>query len=821
MSKSLVIAEKPSVASDLARALGGLKKHDDHFENDRYIISSAIGHLVELALPSELDVKRGKWTFANLPIIPDEFELKPIEKTKARFNALKRLIQQKDVDLLINACDAGREGELIFRYLVKLSGSKKPIRRLWLQSMTKESIRSAFEHLRSNEEMIPLSKAAVCRSESDWLVGINGTRAMTAFNNKTGGFQLTPVGRVQTPTLAILAEREEKIYDFKPRTFFEVFADFEVNAGTYRGRWFQEDFAKNGDEDARAERIWDRATAEGIKSRCLGKTGIANEERKPTTQVPPLLYDLTSLQREANARGFSAKRTLQIAQQLYERFKVITYPRTDSRYLPEDYLATVKSTLGKIDNQHARKALDNDWVKLSKRIFNNTKISDHFAIVPSGQALHGLDEAQRRIYEMIERRFVAVFFPAAQFEVTTRITRVEKYAFKSEGKILREPGWLEVYGREAAANEERGQSLVAISENEPAKVLDIEVTQNETKPPARFNEATLLSAMEGAGKLVEDEELREAMREKGLGTPATRSTIIEGLIHDGYITRQGRDLIATAKGMALITLLRGIGVAELCSPEMTGEWEYKLNLMEKGAMKRKEFMGHIRQFAREIVEKAKNFEGDSVSGDFETLEARCPKCGRGPFDEDYRTFKCRSCGLIIWKTMASRLFERPEVEKLLAEGRVGPLEGFRSKMGRPFNATVKLGEDFKPEFDFGTDGNGAPQKIDTSQHQTIGVCPICKEGQVYELENAFICERAAAAAKKCTFRISKTILHRTIPKEQVQKLITTGKTDLLPQFISKRGRPFSAHLKLQHGKVAFEFAEKSRRAKTPRKRAAV
>ena len=819
MSKSLVIAEKPSVASDLARALGGFKKHDDYFENDRYIISSAIGHLVELALPSELDVKRGKWTFANLPIIPDEFELKPIEKTKARFNTLKRLIQRKDVDLLINACDAGREGELIFRYLVKLSGSKKPIRRLWLQSMTTESIRAAFEHLRSNEAMIPLAKAAVCRSESDWLVGINGTRAMTAFNNKTGGFQLTPVGRVQTPTLAILAEREEKIHDFKPRTFFEVSADFEVKAGAYRGRWFREDFAKDGDEDARAERIWEKAAAEEIKNRCLGKIGIATEERKPTTQAPPLLYDLTSLQRDANARGFSAKRTLQIAQQLYERFKAITYPRTDSRYLPEDYLVTVRSTLGKIDNQHARKALDNGWVKPSKRVFNNVKISDHFAIVPSGQAPHGLDDAQQRIYDMIVRRFIAVFFPAAQFEVTTRITRVEKDAFKSEGKIIKDPGWLEVYGREATSDEQDGQSLVAISQNEPAKVLGVEVTQNETKPPARFNEATLLSAMEGAGKLVEDEELREAMREKGLGTPATRSTIIEGLIHDGYITRQGRDLIATAKGMALITLLRGIGVTELCSPEMTGEWEYKLNLMEKGAMKRKEFMAHIRQFAGEIVEKAKNFEGDSVSGDFETLEVKCPKCGGGPFDEDYRTFKCRSCGLIVWKTMAGRLFERPEVEKLLAEGRVGPLEGFRSKMGRPFNATVKLGDDFKPEFDFGADGNGAPQKIDTARHEAIGICPICK-GQVYELENAYICERAAAAPKKCTFRISKTILQRPIPKEQVQKLMATGKTDLLPRFISKRGRPFSAHLKLQHGKVGFEFAEKAPRPRKPRKTAA-
>src|SRR5216110_2944813 len=287
MSKSLIIAEKPSVASDLAQALG-VKKEGDHFESDRYVISSALGHLVELALPSELDVKRGKWSFANLPIIPDEFELKPIEKTKARFNALKRLIQRKDVDLLINACDAGREGELIFRYLVKLSGSKKPIQRLWLQSMIAESIRSAFEHLRSNEAMIPLAKAAVCRSESDWLVGINGTRAMTAFNNKTGGFQLTPVGRVQTPTLAILTEREQKIHDFKPRTFYEVFGDFEVKAGNYRGRWFKEDFAKDGDEDARAERIWDNTAADAIKNSCLGKTGIATEECKPTTQASPL-----------------------------------------------------------------------------------------------------------------------------------------------------------------------------------------------------------------------------------------------------------------------------------------------------------------------------------------------------------------------------------------------------------------------------------------------------------------------------------------------------------------------------------------------------
>src|SRR5437868_216148 len=817
MSKSLIIAEKPSVASDLARALGGFKKQDDHFESDRYVLSSAIGHLVELALPTELDVKRGKWSFANLPIIPDKFELRPIEKTKARFNLLKRLMKREDVVELINACDAGREGELIFRYLVNSAGIKKPIRRLWLQSMTKESIRQAFQHLRADQELIPLAQAAVCRSESDWLVGINGTRAMTAFNNKTGGFQLTPVGRVQTPTLAILTEREERIHAFKPRTFFEVFGDFDVVAGTYRGRWFREEFAKNGDEDARPERIWSAEEAEGIKARCQQETGIVTEEREPTTQAPPLLYDLTSLQRDANGRGFSAKRTLQIAQQLYERFKVITYPRTDSRYLPEDYIPTVKSTLSRIENRHARTVLDNNWVKPSKRIFNNAKISDHFAIIPTGTAPQGLDEVQQKIYDMIVRRFISGFFPAAQFEVTTRITRVDKDAFKTDGKIIKDPGWLAVYGREAATETQGEESLVAILPNEPAKVLEIEVVQNETKPPARFTEATLLSAMEGAGKLVEDEELREALREKGLGTPATRSAIIEGLIHDGYVHRQGRELIATAKGLALITLLRGVGATELCSPEMTGEWESKLKRMEKGAMKRNDFMAHIKNFTREIVEKAKNFEGDSVSGDSELLDAKCPKCGGGPFDESYRTFKCRSCGLIVWKTMDGRLFERSELEKLLTEKQVGPLEGLRSKVGRKFNATVKLSEDFKPAFDFGENGHDQPITIDTEKHEALGLCPICQKGQVYVLDRAYACENAVAKEKTCTFRISKNILYREIPVEQVQKLIATGKTDLLPNFVAKKGRPFSALLNLENGKVGFEFAERKPKKSAPRK----
>src|SRR5213595_717209 len=824
MSKSLVIAEKPSVARDLARVLGKFKHEKDFFENDQYVISSAIGHLVEMVPPEGAEVKRGKWNIENLPVLPDHFDLIPKEKTKSRLQVLKRLIKRPDVTEIINACDAGREGELIFRNTLRWTGAKKPTRRLWLQSMTPEAIREGFAHLRSEREMQPLADAALSRAESDWLVGINATRALTSFNSRTGGFQKTAAGRVQTPTLAILAGREEKIRSFKSRSYFEVFAEFGVQAGSYRGRWFDEKFKSDGDEDARAERLWSREKAAAIEAKCANKTGEITEEKKSATQASPLLYDLTTLQREANGRfSLSARRTLQIAQALYEKHKVLTYPRTDSRYLPEDNLGQVRKVMSSFNDQalatYAEKALRNEWIKPTKRVFNNAKVSDHHAIIPTGTSPAHLDDFERKIFDMVARRTIAVFYPAAQFEVTTRITRVEGEPFKTDGRIIVDPGWKAVYGKEAAGEDE--QSIVPISPNERANVLAIEIKENETKPPARFNEATLLSAMEGAGKLVEDEELREAMSERGLGTPATRAQIIEGLIADGYVERKGKELVVSAKGLSLITLLRNLQTDALSTPELTGEWEYRLKEMAHGRLDRQHFMEDIRGLTREIVEKVRNFHGETIEGEYVSIDVKCPNCGGGPFDEDYRTFKCRSCGLIIWKTMAGRLFEAAEVEKLLAQGRVGPLEGFRNKMGRRFNATVKLGEDFKLEFDFGEGGNGAAQKIDASRHESIGLCPICKEGQVYELENAFICERAAAVPKKCTFRISKTILQRAISKEQVQRLMATGKTDLLPRFISKRGRPFSAHLKLQHGKVGFEFAEKSPRAAKPRARKSV
>ncbi len=813
MPKALVIAEKPSVAADLARALGKIPKKDDIFENDEYVITSAIGHLVELCLPGEMDKKRGKWSFANLPIIPDFFDLKPIEKTEARFKLIKRLLKREDIGEIINACDAGREGELIFHYLVKLSGSKKPTRRLWLQSMTAEAIRSGFEALRDGAEMHPLADAAVCRSESDWLVGINGTRAMTAFNSKGGGFQLTPVGRVQTPTLAILAERETKIREFKPRTYFEVFGDFGVTAGSYRGRWFDEKFKKGGEEDTKAERIWDKAQADAIAGKCAGKTGTIEEEKKPASQASPLLYDLTTLQREANSRfSLSAKRTLQIAQALYEKHKVLTYPRTDSRYLPEDYLGNVKAAFTKFEDkalaEHARKALAEGWVKPNKRIFNDAKVSDHHAIIPTGVSTAGLDDFEMKIFDMVARRFVAVFYPSAQFEITTRITRVEGETFKSDGKIITDPGWLAVYGKQAAGNDE--QTLCAVVPGETALTENVEIKQNETKPPARFNEATLLSAMEGAGKLVEDEDLRDAMSQRGLGTPATRAQIIEGLLLDGYLNRQGRELIVTQKGLSLIHLLRGIGIQSLTSPEMTGEWEFKLKQMEQGGIPRPEFMQEIRRFTEEIVEKAKNFSGESIEGQFTDLDAKCPKCGAQGFKESYKAYECKACALIIWKNMAGRELEREEVTKLLENGSVGPLEGFRSKMGRPFSAVVKLDEEKKQTFDFGDSANGA-QNLDFSVLPVIAPCPACKTGSIHDTGNAFQCSNTG----KCKFRMGKTICQRELPLEQVMKLIEKGKTDLIPRFISKKGKPFSAYLKLEGDKVGFEFEPRKPAAKKP------
>ncbi len=811
MSKTLIIAEKPSVAADISKALGGFTKHDDYFESDAYVLSSAVGHLLEIGMPEEEEVKRGKWTFAHLPAVPSKFALKPIEKNENRLKTLLKLIKRKDVGALINACDAGREGELIFRYIAQFAKSTKPIKRLWLQSMTTAAIRDGFAKLRTDEAMLPLADAAVCRSEADWLVGINGTRAMTAFNSKSGGFQLTTVGRVQTPTLAILVDREAKIRAFRPRDYFEVMGTFRAAAGEYNGRWFDEKFKKTDDDpEGRAERLWEEARARAIAAACAGKPGIVTEESKPTTQSPPLLYDLTSLQREANGRfGFSARTTLSLAQALYEKHKVLTYPRTDARALPEDYIPTVNATLEELGQSNAfgtlaREIIKKKWVRPNKRIFDNSKISDHFAIIPTQVAPKTLNEIEGKLYDLVVRRFLAVFYPAAEHLVTTRITRVEQEPFKTEGRILVTPGWLAVYGKEAQGDE---SSLVAVKPGETVATENVDVVQLVTKPPPRLNEATLLSAMEGAGKLIEDDELREAMREKGLGTPATRAAIIEGLIAERYVYREGKELVPTAKAFSLLTLLHGLGVPELFSPELTAEWEFKLAQMEHGKLPRDTFMREIVAMTEHIVGQAKNYESDTIPGDFATLVTPCPKCGSEVL-EKYKKFQCVKCDFAFWKIMGGRQMEPQEAEVLLKEREIGPLEGFRSKMGRPFSAKLKLTDTNEVTFDFGNpiDDDGPPP--DFSAQTPLGTCPKCGN-RVFEHGMAYVCEKAIGADRTCDFRSGRTILQRAIEPAQMTKLLAERKTDLL-QFVSQRTRrPFSAFLVVQKdGKVGFEFEAK-------------
>jgi len=838
MSKKLIIAEKPSVAADIARALGGFTKHDDYFESEEYVLSSAVGHLLELACPEEFEVKRGKWSFAHLPVIPPHFALKPIEKTESRLKVLNKLIKRKDVEGLVNACDAGREGELIFNYIAQNAKSGKPVQRLWLQSMTQGAIRDGFARLRPGREMEGLGDAAVCRSESDWLVGINGTRAMTAFNSKTGGFHLTTVGRVQTPTLAIVVEREKKIREFKPRDYWEVEAEFSAKAGSYKGKWFDEGFkGKNDDEHARADRLWEVARAEAIRAATLGKPGEVTEESKPETRLSPGLFDLTTLQREANARfGFSAKTTLSLAQALYEKHKVLTYPRTDSRCLPEDYLPTVKETLAVLTGQGAGKGHDEvllsryspfahqilarNWVLPNKRIFNNAKISDHFAIIPTPQAPKSLNEMEQKLYDFVVRRFLSVFFPAAEYLVTTRITRVEGHPFKTEGKVLVNPGWLAVHGKEGQEGDEG--NLVAVDPKEKVKTDEVTVKANATKPPPRYSEATLLSAMEGAGKMVDDEELKAAMAGRGLGTPATRAQIIENLLGEQYMLREGRELIPTAKAFSLMTLLNGLGINELTQPELTGDWEWKLGRIEKGEFTRDEFMREIAEMTRHMVERAKQYEADTIPGDFGVLQAPCPKCG-GQIRETYKKFQCGSCDYALWKIVAGRQYEPAEIEQLLTEKQVGPLTGFRNKMGRSFAAAIKLNDDLQPEFDFGQDKaneEGEAEEVDFSGQEALGSCPKCA-AKVYDNGNNYVCEKAVGASKTCDFRSGKIILQQPIDAAQMKKLLADGKTDLLKEFVSNRTRrKFSAYLVNQGGKVGFEFEKKVAKPKAPAKKKA-
>jgi DNA topoisomerase-3 len=849
MSKILIIAEKPSVATDLSRVLGKMpefgkfEKKKDYFENDNAYISSAIGHLVELKMPLTPEGKKLPWGIKHLPVLPTQFDLQPIERSESRYKLLVRLLKKKDVTVVVNACDAGREGELIFQYVLKLANLKKDfeVKRMWMQSMTDDSIKDAWANLRSSEEMSNLADAAMCRSESDWLIGLNGTRALTAFNSRNGGFNVTTAGRVQTPTLSILTERELEIRSFVPRTYWEIHGDFDVKAGQYHGRWFREDFKKDeDDEHKKAERIWDIAEAEAVKARCLGKEGIVEETKKPSKSAPPLLYDLTSLQREGNSKhGFPARRTLQLAQACYDRYKILTYPRTDSKYLPEDYIDTVKETIAKLGSGKANAPIDaniqqcakwilkNDRVGPSKRIFNTAKVSDHFAIIPTGKLPPAkLDDGAAKIYNLVMRRFLAIFYPHAEFEITKRITRVGEDSFKTEGKVLIVPGYLEVYGRKPGIAAEADE-LVAAEDGETAQTAEIEVREKETRPPARFTDATLLSAMESAGKRVEDDELRDAMSERGLGTPATRAATIENLIRQKYLFRneiRKSELVASNKALALFELLKQMDIEVLASPEMTGEWEFKLKEMEQGKLDRETFMSEIRQVTNTIVEQTKSFTEEIVNRKFPDLEAKCPECGKMEHHQTDGLFSCKDpeCIFKIKKHIASHELTEAQAKTLLNEGKVGPIETFKNRFGQPFTAELVLEKPkkvWKLNFVFEGDEEREKEVENLTDEQIICECPILDGSaemvKVYENGRAFLAPGMAKKKNERGVRISKTILKKEIPTEQGMKLFMEGKTDLMPGFLSKKGRKFAAHLTLNRetGKLGFEFAPPKKKKK--------
>ena len=812
MGKTLIIAEKPSVATDIVKALPGkFTRTKTHFESDDYVISFAIGHLVSIAYPEEIDPELHKWTLDSLPILPESFPLAVLPETKAQFNALVKLIRRKDVEVIVNGCDAGREGELIFKYILKQAANSsvagKRIKRLWLQSMTLEAIRHGLGHLRDDSEMRPLEDTALCRSEADWLIGINATRALTCYNSRFGGFRKTPCGRVQTPTLSLLVKREIHRREFVPQTYWELHARFSCGAAVYEGIWIDPDFAKNKNDDQaqdRRNRLWDEEQARSIALRCAGQPATVEETSKKVTKGAPPLYDLTLLQREANSRfGFSAKNTLALAQALYERHKLITYPRTDSRCLPEDYLATAEQVMirqreGQF-GRFAAEALAKKYLKPDKRIFNNKKVSDHFAIIPTTNLPKTLSEPEQKIYQMIVQRFLAVFFPPAVYHNTQRLSLVEGETFLTEGKILVEPGWRAVYG--ASSEEDGDRELQALPARTPVRCEEIDQQEHQTKPQPRFTEATLLSAMENSGKLIDDEELAEAMKERGLGTPATRAAIIEKLINEKYVIREQRELAPTGKAFELLSLLEARQIDVLASPELTGEWEYKLNQILKGAMTRPQFMREIRAMTSAIVDKVRQGGGERKEAAFSPVNG-------GRWYETASAYESEDRQLVVRKVLGGRVMSEEEIVALIKGETVGPFGDFRSKKGKPFTASVHIANG-KVEFIF-ADAGGFDLDGIRSQ-EPLGRSPIDRT-RVFETPVGYLSESALDGDQQHGLRISKIILGRRLEPEQVSQLLATGRSGLISGFISKKKKPFDAFLLLDaKGKLSFEFPPREKK----------
>jgi len=809
MGKTLIVAEKPSVARDIATSLGGFSKNaDGTLESASVVISSAIGHLLKLSLPEGVD--KG-WDLSVLPVIPPTFSLAPIPKTESQLKLLGRVLRRSDITSIVNACDAGREGELIFRYVYLALGCRLPMKRMWLQSMTPDAMRDSYRNMVDGREKDSLFHAAQCRSEADWLIGINTTRALTKLRDlQVSNDGIASAGRVQSPTLAIICDREWAIRNFVARDFWEVRGTFRLASGSYEGKWSDPFFKRNdGDDAQKADRLFDHSKALEIEARCRGvNPSSVVDESKPTSSAPPKLFDLTGLQREANKKfGFSAKHTLDVAQALYETHKVLTYPRTNSTALPEDYIETVKKTLDALSGtpmaDHAARVLTNNWVKPDKRIFDNSKISDHFAIIPNGSRPSGLSQDEAKIYDLVTRRFVAAFHPAAQYLQTKRTTTVGIDQFLATGSVLVSEGWLQVYGRDV--NDADTKSLCKLITGEAAATEGIKVIGLKTSPPERYTEATLLGAMEGAGKLVEDEDLRDAMKESGLGTPATRAATIEDLLSVAkqYMYRDKKYLVPTQKGLDIIQLMRSNNIEILTSPQLTGEWEKKLLLMEQGKYTRAAFMQEVKETTKRIVEIIRQKAGTIPQPDAITIGVPCPKCS-GTVADKGKTFACTGCDFKVWREIAGRTLSQAEAESLLRDKVTAKLDGFVSKSRSKFSARLKLAADgSKIEFDFD------PVAPPVGERQAVGKCPKCASDVIIASDN-YACEKSFLTPKSCDFKLWGTVASLKVKEADIRQLLAERRTGLIEGFRSKAKRPFSAHLALKSNhEVGFEFEERS------------
>ena len=838
MGKALIITEKPSVAHDIVDAIGGFTEEQggEYYESDEYVCTYAVGHILTLLEPEDIDPAYKRWRLADLPIMPDEFQIKPIPRQKKRINVIKKLAKRSDIESYINACDAAREGELIFREIIKFLGHDKSIRRLWLRSMTKKAIKAGFKSLADGAEYEGLAAAAECRAYSDWLIGINATRALTVRLKSRGQRGSSwSAGRVQTPTLALLVERELEILSHNPVPFWRVHAKFDSSDHTYDGTWFDPKFKKSAaGPDDREDRIFVQQKAEEIVSSIRDKPALASETRKEKVRKPPLLFDLTSLQKEANRRfGWSAKRTLGAAQRCYESHKVLTYPRTSSRVLPEDYRGEVDNLLAAFSD-HSRlgkfaKNLQSKGLKNEKNVFNDAGVSDHFAIIPTGQT-RKLDGDDARLFDLVSRQFFAAFYPPAIFEEVERITVIEEQHFRSKPPlVLKVPGWQECFDKKPATAEEGGM-LPLVKGQDNASGIDVknknvELDGQATKPPGRIGEAGLLSLMENAGRHVEDEELSQALQmADGLGTAATRADIIENLKSKEYVDQSLRP---TVKGIRLIDILHRIEANTLTSAALTGRLEKTLSEVESGQCSAGDYMEQVRKITEDVVERTKSFDYDKIYPAEESLGS-CPNCGRDVFERAWfygcseatkRTDTAKRCDFLIWKDNYGRYIDKQTASTLLKNKETREIDGFRSRSGKPYKAVLAI-EDGKVirRSVAGSEDPGASFEIN---EKPLGQCPIHeKDCLVIESSSEFICQKKKERKDEGErdadgFSFPRMLCKREIMREEAVAFIENGETDYLTKFISKRGRPFSAKLKRKTDwGFTFEFPVRAPRKKT-------